>query len=459
MELQNSNLIKEIENFYIPEELVKAIFRLGHIPKDSQETQVGVAFLDIANYTTLSKFLSPKENQILLNGLYTAFKRVIEQRGGFLNKIEGDAVMFHFEGILNAELKNKNENEKIAIIARALFFTCIDLQRVCVLFNQADENFLIHHNFAEDREALEAAFDIIKTLREKEEISKSLTAFFQIRVRIGANLGEVTIGNFGPKGHKHWDIIGLPVIKAKRMESTAPVGGLRISEDFFNLLEAHGITDEYFIKFRNEAQIEKGVYGEITKEELFKFKEVIVVDKQHAIYPTYAIQVFPLLPESIAHQAEALLHHGEIGTKEIIEFFRYYRGNKYIIGLLEQSLCAKGVKFRMKELIKTINFCSRGLLVINDVTNLYELFLNMDIWLDALKKEQDISKPSQFLSYDQFMDSYRKETIKTYKKNAAQETWKNQFAQIAVPLIYGSIEAAIREWQLKYTAEETLEEI
>ena len=61
---------------------------------------------------------------------------------------------------------------------------------------------------------------------------------FQIRIRIGANIGEVMIGNFGPSGAKHWDIVGLPVINAKRMEATAPIGGLRISSEFFDILKA-----------------------------------------------------------------------------------------------------------------------------------------------------------------------------------------------------------------------------
>ena len=83
--MNDPDLVSRIERFYIPENLVRSITRLGHIPASSQETSVGVAFLDIANYTSLSRFLSPKENQALLNGLYTAFKRVIEHRGGFLN--------------------------------------------------------------------------------------------------------------------------------------------------------------------------------------------------------------------------------------------------------------------------------------------------------------------------------------------------------------------------------------
>lgn len=447
--MNDPELISRIERFYIPENLVKSISRLGHIPASSQETRVGVAFLDIANYTHLSRFLSPKENQALLNGLYTAFKRVIEHRGGFLNKIEGDAMMFQFDGILNFELRDKDEKEKTAMIARDLFYTCVELQRVCVMFNHANDSFLTEQGHPEDRQALEAAFNIIKTLRSKDEISSTLLAFFQIRIRIGANLGEVTIGNFGPAGHKHWDIIGLPVINAKRMESTAPVGGLRISAEFFRILEEYGIADEYYERFTREAARGSGTYSTIGRDELFKFKEVVIAEKHGAVYQTYAIQVFPFLPESLAGQTEALLKHGESGSREIVEFFRYYRGNRYVIDMLEKTLVAKGIILRKKELVDTIYLCSRHTLKIPASSSLFEIFALMDERLDSLKSDRQCARPEDFLAYDQYMSAYRERTLAAYEQDREQLACRNRFANIAIPLVYGSIEAAIREWQLK----------
>ncbi len=457
--MNDPELISRIERFYIPENLVKSISRLGHIPASSQETSVGVAFLDIANYTHLSRFLSPKENQALLNGLYTAFKRVIEHRGGFLNKIEGDALMFQFDGILNVELRDKNETEKTAFIARDLFYTCIELQRVCVMFNHANDSFLTEQGHPEDRQALEAAFSIIKTIRNKDDISSTLMAFFQIRIRIGANLGEVTIGNFGPAGHKHWDIIGLPVINAKRMESTAPVGGLRISAEFFQILEKHGVVEEYFDRFRREAARGSGAYSAISREELFKFKEVVIAEKHGAVYQTYAIQVFPFLPESIANQTEELLKHGENGSKEIVEFFRYYRGNRFVIDKLEKLLTDKGVVFRKQELIETIYLCSRRTLKISNKAGIFTILALMDERLDSLKCEREQTRPDDFYAYDHFMSSFRESTLAAYEAEREQMVCRNRFAHIAIPLVYGSIKASIREWQLRNADEEDESEL
>ena len=67
----DEKLKRELSSYYLPWQLIKAFMEIGSIPAHSQEAHVGVGFIDIADYTFLSKFLSPKENQILLNGLYT----------------------------------------------------------------------------------------------------------------------------------------------------------------------------------------------------------------------------------------------------------------------------------------------------------------------------------------------------------------------------------------------------
>ncbi|MDA3852245.1 MAG: hypothetical protein PF447_13395, partial [Spirochaetaceae bacterium] len=51
-------LRRKIENYYLPSQLIQAIIDSGEIPDTSTESQVGIGFLDIADYTYLSKFLS-----------------------------------------------------------------------------------------------------------------------------------------------------------------------------------------------------------------------------------------------------------------------------------------------------------------------------------------------------------------------------------------------------------------
>jgi adenylate cyclase len=457
---QETELIQAIEEFYLPRHLVKAIYEIGHIPAHSREGKVGVGFIDIADYTRLSRFLSPKENQILLNGLYTAFALVLERHGGFLNKIEGDSMMFHFDDILDRRLWEKEEKECENFIARELFYTCIEMQRICVLFNQADAAFLDGTDNPESRQALADSFDIIKSLRSKEDISSTLFAFFQIRIRIGANIGEVTIGNFGPSGSKHWDIIGLPVINAKRMESTAPIGGLRISSEFFDILKADGVADDYFRQFKEEAAKLGGVYRTIKWEELFRFREVILREKHNAIYKTYSVQVYPALPESLCRQSEELLLHGKPGARQIIDFIRYHRGNRYIIDSLEKMLEAKGVVFRKAEMLQIISpklateHAKKG----NRIT-IYKILNYMDQYLDFVKAEPEESAETDFLSYAQYMAAAEKTTDSFFgrtKKIVMQKAW---YAEIIVPRVYSSFEASVLEYQLSISESDGLSEI
>ncbi|WP_455383354.1 adenylate/guanylate cyclase domain-containing protein, partial [Salinispira pacifica] len=142
-DLRELELRKEIEEYYLPKQLIDAILDAGGIPKSSIEMPMGIGFIDIADYTYLSKFLSPKENQVLLNGLYTAFNVVLKRHGGYLNKIEGDSLMFHFGGIIDPNVQELSEDDALRYISRELFYTCVEMQRVCLLFNQANDKFLV----------------------------------------------------------------------------------------------------------------------------------------------------------------------------------------------------------------------------------------------------------------------------------------------------------------------------
>ena len=444
------DLMHSIEEYYLPRHLVKAIYDIGHIPAHSREGQVGVGFIDIADYTRISKFLSPKENQVLLNGLYTAFQIVLERHGGFLNKIEGDSMMFHFDDIIDKRLWNLDHDQRVAFIARELFCTCVEMQRVCIHFNHADVEFLNASASEEARTALSDAYAIIKALRSKDDISSTLFAFFQIRIRIGANLGEVTIGNFGPGGSKHWDIIGLPVINAKRMESTAPIGGLRISSEFFVILMASGLADDYYKRFREEAKHLGSVYQNIRWDDLYRFREVVVQDKKGASYKTYSVQVYPALPESIARQTEELLNHGAQGVREILEFFRYYRANQYVIDRVEKLLESKGVIFRKDEILTMISpKIASAKKETGTRLNLFKILSYMDEYLDYVQAIPNDAELPDFLCYSQYMTHKKEIMISFYEKRKQMLLQKTYFIDVVVQLVYASIESSILEYQIK----------
>ncbi len=460
---RENQLRKEIEEYYLPKQLVDAIFEIGGIPKTSVVTTMGIAFMDIADYTFMSKFLSPQENQEVLNGLYTAFNSVLKRHGGYLNKIEGDSLMFHYGGIIDPRVKDLSDEEISRYISRELFYTCVEMQRVCTLFNQANDRFLAEAANPQTRDLLKRAFDIIAALRTNIEVSSAFNALFQIRIRIGANIGDVTIGNFGPDGAKQWDIVGLPVIEAKRMESTAPVGGLRISERFYRVLEESGVADAYYNRFRKEAQALFGYYRDITREELFRFSQVELRDKKDAEFRTYSIEVNPGLPETVRDQVGLLMEKGEGGAERIIGILQYYRGNRYVINAIEDILRKKNVTLRKAFMFRTMHprkydallrrFSGDAVRVgtfIDQEYTLFELFRNLGRYQDTVKHTTEKENPfSEFESYDRHMEQYIEALNAAFESRKQWMTQKAYFYEVVFPLVFASIRTSILEFQAR----------
>ena len=458
----SDELRQQIEEFYLPRQLVDAILEFGRIPEDSQEAEVGIGFIDIADYSFLSKFLSPKENQLVLNGLYTAFNSVLRRHGGYLNKIEGDSLMFHYGGLIDPTVRRTDDPEAIRNhIARQLFFTCVEMQRVCVQFNEADARFLDTDASAEDLAALRQAFEIIARLRRDSELSSSMNAMFQVRIRVGANLGEVTIGNFGPQGARHWDVIGMPVINAKRMETTAPVGGLRISKAYFEILTQLGVADEYYERFKAEAKAANSRYANITQEELFLQRRVVVRDKQNASFETYSIQVNPALPEQIAAQVRDLLARGSVGADIAVDLLRYYRGNRYVVDAVEETLVNQGVPLRYAYAYEAMypnrfkrllhKYAGSTEAVEKELSaqySLFELMQQLGRYQDLIKHDTAFETvPVHFSTYDRYMaliKNQREHLYDVVKVDIAQRTY---FFNVVFPLVFESIRAAILDYQ------------
>ncbi len=452
---------KEIEEYYLPKQLVNAIVENGGIPKESEQCLVGIGFIDIADYSFLSKFLTPMENQIVLNGLYASFSWVLQQHGGYLNKIEGDSLMFHYGGNIDPKIKDMAQGESEKYIAQELFYTCIHMQRVAFLFNDANDSFLYGSDNPNIKKQVDAAFEIISNMRNSE-LSQKINAFFQIRIRIGANIGEVTIGNFGPEGGKQWDIIGVPVINAKRMEATAPIGGFRISEELYNILEETGLTEAYFHRFKREAEAMFGSFSTITRGELFKFGKVTLKDKKNAEFNTYSIQVNPALPEALMNQVELLVNREELGSQRIIQLLQYYRGNKFVINAIEASLISKGIVIRKADIFsyifpikyKEITGEYKGSIkkveaFISGKYHVFELFEMMGYLQDVIKKDLDLgAKPELiFENYDDYIreiDEWMKKENEHKERRVYQ---RNYFYSYIYPMVYKSINASIKEYQ------------
>lgn len=456
-------LRRNIESYYLPSQLINAISEIGMIPETSTDSLIGIAFLDIADYTYLSKFLSSKENHIFLNGLYAAFHWVIKKHGGYLNKIEGDSIMFHYGGPIDPRVKGKNAEDVRKYIARELFLTCVELQRICNLFNKANESILNIINDSEAQQTVKAAYDIISALRNNEELSQSMNALFQVRIRIGASIGEVTIGNFGPHGARQWDVIGIPVIDAKRMESSAPAGGLRISSDYYHILASTGTLNLYFQRFQREATVHRSVYTQVSLEDVFSNGIIYIKGKKVSRYDTYSVQVNPQLPEDTASQIRLLLTKGEYGTDRIIELLKYYRGNRFVMDKVEQLYDELKIRIRKEKILEVLQPSKyekiRGKYKkgqeadfegeISRNYSLYDLAEILGKLQDALKirDESDLYSHIDFISYDQFLGRKKKITEGWFNNNKSPTMKTYYYYNVIYPLFFIHLKASMLEYQ------------
>lgn len=290
------------------------------------------------------------------------------------------------------------------------------------------------------------------------EFSQSINAFFQIRIRIGANIGEVTMGNFGPEGSKQWDVIGVPVIKAKRMESTAPVGGFRISQELFDVLKENGIVDDYYKRFKREAQALFGSFSNITMDELFKFSKVTLKEKKGAEFATYSIQVNPGLPEAIMRQVDLLLNRGEEGADRIVNLLQYYRGNKFVINKIESAFVERKIQIRKGDIYHFIFPRKYEMLLdaakgdgdavnreLGEKYSLFDIFQMLGSLQDTLKTEFDFEeKPVlTFENYNAYMDSLRKWVIEKNSLKEKRVYQRNYFYNYVFPMVFLSIRTSI----------------
>ncbi len=82
-----------------------------------------------------------------------------------------------------------------------------------------------------------AAIEMQKAARELDRIWSD-RGDMPLRIRIGINTGEVIVGNMGSRRRLSYTALGEPVNVAQRLEASAPVGGILVSE------RTRGLFDE-----------------------------------------------------------------------------------------------------------------------------------------------------------------------------------------------------------------------
>ena len=351
------HLYTKVNKLYQNTSLVSAILTNGGIPDNPVDAKIGVGFADIADYSSLSKILSSTESQAVLEGLFTALNTVLENRNGYLNKIQGDSLMFHFGGPLDPRiLEMKSEQEVRIYLAKQIFYTCIEIQEVATQFDQVDPVLLSSGMNQAAQNVIRKAYRVIEETRKLTQEMKDTGFTFHISVRVGASVGNVIIGNFGPEGAIQWDVIGNPIIEAKRMETKSRKREIRISKKMYDILENGGIVEEYYNQFKTKAQEIDGHLRGVTRQDLFRYEWVIFPEKNNAFFESYSVYALADLPERIIDHLNVLFSKGKKGRESIIGVINDYRKDRYVIEAIEEVFRAREIAIRKARILESIDF-------------------------------------------------------------------------------------------------------
>jgi adenylate cyclase len=138
-----------------------------------EQRNLTVFFSDIADFTTLSETLSPRELVALMNAYLSAMTDIVEAHGGFVDKYIGDAIV-------------------------AVFGAPHD-----------DPEHAIH--------AVETALECVRRLAALNADGQSFLGR-RLAMRIGINTGEALVGNIGSRRRFNYTVMGDAVNLASRLQ-------------------------------------------------------------------------------------------------------------------------------------------------------------------------------------------------------------------------------------------------
>jgi class 3 adenylate cyclase len=139
-----------------------------------------VLFADLSGFTALSERTDPEEIRSMVDRSMRAMGEVVEQFGGAVDKIIGDALM----AVFGAPVAHEDDPTR----------------------------------------AVRAALEIQRRASENTE------EFCGLCVRVGVNTGEVIFARVGPESRRELTVMGDAVNTASRLQSAAPAEGVLVGE-------------------------------------------------------------------------------------------------------------------------------------------------------------------------------------------------------------------------------------
>ena len=160
---------------YVPPELVDEMSRdPDAFSLEGESRELTVLFSDVRGFTTISEGLDPKALTQLMNEFLTPMTHVIHHNRGTIDKYMGDAIMAFWGAPLD------------------------------------DPDHAAH--------AVKAGMEMIQSLAELQKVF-SAKGWPEIKIGVGLNTGEMTVGNMGSEFRMAYTVMGDAVNLGSRLES------------------------------------------------------------------------------------------------------------------------------------------------------------------------------------------------------------------------------------------------
>jgi adenylate cyclase len=189
---------KEKMGAYMPKTAVDEIVRNREqkLALGGKLVRATILFSDLEGFTRLTERMAPQAVVSFLNEYMTAMTRVVEDGGGIVDKFIGDGIM--------------------------------------AVFLPRD---------VEDNHALRAVRAGVRMQQRLGELRAGWRAdrpeLTGVQARIGINTGEVVSGNIGSQTRMDYTVVGDNVNLAARIEASARVGEVHVSESTYREVEEH----------------------------------------------------------------------------------------------------------------------------------------------------------------------------------------------------------------------------
>ena len=197
-EEKEKGILRRSFEAYFPPKMIKKIMANPEIVTASgQKKELTILFSDIKSFSTYTATMAPDHIQRLLNEYFEAMTDIVFEYEGTVDKFIGDGLMVFF----------------------------------------GDPEPQTDHALR----AVRAAIDMQKRTRQLNA-KWSKQGDMPLQIRIGINTGPVVVGNMGSSRRLSYTVLGAAVNLAQRLESSAPVEGIMISQRTFDLVKDQVVT-------------------------------------------------------------------------------------------------------------------------------------------------------------------------------------------------------------------------